>query len=321
MTRKIKKSEQKEIDIKRREALITLWKLKEKLGIANKYHANDIIINSDKMRFLVDNYRKISNEEMAKKIGFKSIHSLTQWLNIFNLNTVYVDEYEYCFNELYNILSGCNPNNYTLSYVIEKHGCPIYRKDGNSLKMINLLEFYEWLNDHRKIMNLHSYEVGSLPVEPDWFLEKVNADKRAYEYVYKRKWTESEDNRLKQMISEKKTYKEITTELKRTGSAVKRRCYDLKISKPRRVPQRYWTAEELALVKDLWLKGYEPCIIAEELSKLPPTMNFINLPKDKRYLKLKTMYARSGEGRSDREVTSILERYEYFGAPREKFNV
>ena len=44
-------------------------------------------------------------------------------------------------------------------------------------------------------------------------------------------------------------------------------------------------------LKILWLKGYEPCIIAEKI------------------------------GRSDREIISYLERFKYFDVPPQKFNL
>ena len=76
---------------------------------------------------------------------------------------------------------------------------------------------------------------------------------------------------------------EISQILKRTASAIKRRCRDLKIPKPKRVKNRFWTDEELNTLKDLWFKGYQPVIIAEELN------------------------------RHSRQITSMLERQNYFG--------
>lgn len=320
MGRKYKDQKQKIIDDAMREALINLTKIKEKLG--HKCRNGKPLIPSDKLRFIVDNHNKMTRVEISEKLGL-NVHQLSHILTKLNLKTVYMDKYEYAFNELYNTLTGYMPNAYTLQYILEKYGCPIYRKNGNRLKMINLLQFYDWYSKHIKIINLCNYKIGSLPQEPDWFLEKADADKRAYEYIYKRKWTEAEDAKLKQMVTDRHTYKEICFALKRTGSAIKRRCYDLKINKPRRVSPRYWRKREISTVKELWLKGYEPCIIAEEISK--PTFtdikktDFANLPKNERCLNLKQMYCRQGEGRSDREVISVLERYKYFGMQPEKF--
>ena len=80
--------------------------------------------------------------------------------------------------------------------------------------------------------------------------------------------------------------------LKNSNAPARRRCYDLNLPKPKRLPPKLWSRYELKKLKDLWLEGYEPILIAEEL-----------------------------RNRSDRMIIAMLERFEYFGQPPEKFNM
>lgn len=240
----------------------------------------------EKVKYIIENFRTKSIEEISKKTGYNHF-TIKIYAREYGLNSLFLKENEMTFNSFFYMITSkqCN-SKYTIDLLL-KHGIPIYKQ--NNWNIINLNEFFEWYKKHIKLIRVNFYKEGSLPIEPNWFLEKVGADKRAVEYTYKRKWSEKEDLLLKQFVKERKTYKEISFILKRTGPAIKRRCFDLKIDKPKRNNRKYWTDKQVTKLKELWLKGYEPCIIAEEID------------------------------RGDREIISYLERFNYFGLRPEKF--
>lgn len=248
-------------------------------------------LSKEQMQFIIDNFNKMSREEIAKHLNIK-VGLVGNYVAKLNLANVYFEDNEYTYNELLNILLG-DIHKYATNEMFDimvRSGFPYYMK--GKWKIVNLDDFYSWYKDHLKAIFIPRYKTGSLPNEPDWFVEKHEADKRAVAYMYKRPYTEEDKKLIKKLVNEGKTYMECSRILKRTGSAIKRLCYDLGINKPKRTKLKPWTEEQINKMKDLWLKGYEPCIISEEI------------------------------GRSDREIQSYLERKDirYFGKPPVKFS-
>lgn len=286
MTLTIKDIELKEHDKLLRNSLVTINAIKNKIGdirCSNGF----IILSNENLLYLTENYKKVPLEVISKKIGRKP-NTIVNIARKLKLTSLYGDDNTYTIFGLYKKLGLPLTNSYQFN-LYRKFDLPVYEQNG--FNVIGLQEFYAWFEQHRTLMSLHNYVIGALPDEPDWFLDKVQHDKRAFVYTYKRKWTASEDNLLNQLIKQRKTYAEISKILKRTGNSIKRRCYDLKIGKPRRTPPKAWTVEQIETIRTLWLKGYHVCIIAEEI------------------------------GRSDREIQAYLERKDvrYFGKAPLKF--
>ena len=269
-----------------RNALVTINVIKNKIGDI-KCSNGVIILSNENLLYLIENYKKLPSEVISKKIGRKP-NTIVNIARKLKLTSFYADDNTYTIFNLYKMLGLPLTNSYQFG-LYKKFDLPVYKQNG--FNIIRLQEFYAWLEQHKTLISLHNYIVGTLPNEPDWFLDKVQHDKRAFVYTYKRQWTADEDSLLKQLVKERKTYVEISNILKRTSNAIKRRCYDLKIDKPRRTPPKTWTAEQIETMRVLWLKGYHVCIIAEEI------------------------------GRSDREIQAYLERKDirYFGQPPLKF--
>ena len=269
-----------------RNALVAINAIKNKIG-DTKCCNGTIILSNENLLYLIENYKKLPLEVISKKIGRKP-NTIVKIAHKLKLTSLYADNDDYTLFDLYKKLGVPLTNSYQFG-LYKKFGHPV--REQNSFYLVHLFDFYNWLEQHRTLISLHNYTVGTLPNEPDWFLDKVQHDKRAFVYTYKRQWDENEDNLLKQLVKERKTYAEISRILKRTGNSIKRRCYDLKIDKPRRTPPKAWTTNQIETMRALWLKGYHICIIAEEI------------------------------GRSDREVQAYLERKDicYFGQPPLKF--
>lgn len=279
----VKNKRYKAIDDKIRKSKIQLILLKDK--IRKHKGLKERSLSEECLNFLIQNYGKLSNEEIAEKIG-RAVTTTNYIAKDLLLSYIYIDDDEMLLYQFWIALTGTYCDSYQ-QYLAKKWGLPI-RKERN-WQIISLNKFFKWYKNHIKLINCWHYNKGDFPIEPDWFLEKVEADKRADAYMYKRLWTKEEDKRLLDLVNQGKGYKEISFALKRTGNSIKRRCYDLGYPKPKKQPPKLWTETEMEKLKELWLKGYQPCIIAEELDK------------------------------SDRQVVSVLERYQYFGIPPQKF--
>ena len=240
-----------------------------------------------KLKYIADNFYEKSLTELSEFLCLGKV-TISQYARELGLTTLYLSPEDIPLCSLMILLTGKYTNSYVL-YLIRKFNIPIIRENKKMPYIINIQNFYAWYHAHLKLIRLDKYEIGTLPDEPGWFVEKAKADKRAAEYTYKRHWTQKEDNLLKSLVENRATYFECSKILKRTGNAIKRRCYDLAINKPKRTPPVLWADEQIAELRKLWFSGYEPCVIAEEI------------------------------GRSDREITGILERYKYFGEPPQKY--
>lgn len=263
-----------------------LYELNEKKGdiISRNGHLRT---PSKKLKYIYDNYGKLPLAEISKNTGL-AINTIQTYVSGTPLTCFYLKKDEIGFNKLINILTGRNSDIHLFKLVLTRYDFPVFKHD-NSPYIVNLNEFYKWIKVHPRIIMLHNYEKGSLDGAPEWLDNKAAADKIAFQYIFKRKWTAAEDVKLTELVNNGAGYKECSVTLKRTGSAIKRRCYDLKIKKPKRNHWRYWSKAEQQQLKELWLKGYYPAAIMEMMN------------------------------RSDREIISYLERFDYFGVKPEKF--
>ena len=287
MAFRVKYGADKETDRKMAREEIALRALDGKIKIKQGKRIN--YIKEKEYFFILDNYKKMPIEKIAKTLG-KTVNTIKGIAGYFNLNCVYLENDEIIYNQFIKLLCCDNSDSYQ-EFILKRYGAPIYKK--NNWKVINIPQFLSWLEEHKKLLNLHNYELGSLgKYEQPWIRKKAILDKLAWEYLNKRSWSDDDDAWLEIMVKEGMTYEQISKKLKRTGSAIKRRCYDLNLPKPKRLPPKLWSRYELKKLKDLWLEGYEPILIAEKL-----------------------------RNRSDRMIISMLERFEYFGQPPEKFNM
>ena len=252
------------------------------LEIANKlkfkFKNGKKLYDAEKVRYIVDNYGIIPDTEIAKNVKM-NIFTVRQILKDYGKTIKYIGENSITFCTLYKILFNGTSNDYIIN-LFKKFGCPV--SEGFPVT-VDLFEFFAWAGNHKQLLFCPKYKEGSLPVQPEWFLKKVEYDKRAFCYTYRRPWSESDDKILKNMVEYGCGFNEISIKLKRTGNAIKRRCYDLKIEHPKRNKRRLWTVNELETVKTMWLAGALPCVIAEEID------------------------------RNHREIQGTLERYKYFG--------
>lgn len=244
------------------------------------------------------NWGKLSKAEIAKMLN-RSVAAVKCKSHRIGLREYFVYSEEITLNQLGHILFKRNIDSYTIG-IWTRYKMPFKKVitcENDDMKVITIADFLEWLEQNKKVINLSNTEQGCFGVdEPDWLIEKRIADKKAAAYgPHNKVWTPEEDEKLKELVeSQKYGYREISIILKRTEGALKRRMLDLKLEKrpPKAYNHNMWKDEEIQIVKDLWLKGYQSCIISEYLPN-----------------------------RSALAVNGILERHKYFGDPPLKYKL
>ena len=248
----------------------------------------------EEYQFLKDNWGKLSKKEIAEKLK-RSLNTVNVKACRIGLKDYFIYSEEITLNNLHKMIYHRDSDSYTV-YVWQSYQMPIKStkpcKDA-TYKTIKIADFLSWFEQNKRVINLCLSDEGCFGVdEPDWLKEKRNADKRAAAYgPHNRKWTAEETNTLIKMVnSQKYGYREISIALKRTEGAIKRRMLDIKLEKRPIKAENHnkWKQEEIDKLRDLWLKGYQSCIIAE----------YIN--------------------RSALSINGMLERHQYFGDPPRK---
>lgn len=252
----------------------------------------------EEYEFLKSNWGKLSKKEIAEHLN-RSISAVSCKADRIGLKDYFIYSASITLNELHWLLTnGSDLDTYTVG-IWQRYGMPFDNTITNSkiaYRTIKIDNFLKWFENNKKVIDLSKTQEGFLGVtEPDWLKEKRIADKKASVYgPHNKQWTKEEDLRLTELVnSQKYGYREISIILKRTEGALKRRMLDIKLEKrpPKADNHIPWTQEELNTVKDLWLKGYQSCVIAE----------YIN--------------------RSALAINGLLERYKYFDDPPLKYKL
>lgn len=249
------------------------------------------------MQFLVDNWGKLSHKELAEKLD-RSVNSIKYRASILGLKNYFLYSEEITLNRLSQIIFGRTIDSYSIG-IWERYGMPFKKtiaSDELEYKTIKIEDFITWFKKNKRVIDLSRTKEGCFGIkEPNWLKEKRRADKKAAAYgPHNRVWTEEEDKLLTQLVDEQILgYREISIRLKRTEGSLKRRMLDLGLTKRpvRKPPHSPWSEEQIKIVKNLWLKGYQSCIIAEYVDK------------------------------SALAINGILERYKYFGDPPLKYKL
>lgn len=250
----------------------------------------------EEFRFLKDNWGKMSKKEIAEALN-RSMASVGVKAHRIGLKNYYVYSEEITLNQLHRIIYKANMHSSDVGAVWESYQMPFDRTIAcktAAFRTIKISDFLQWLEQNKRVINLYLTEEGCFGVdEPEWLKEKRIADKKAAEYgPHNREWTAEEEAKLIELVnSQKYGYRDISIALKRTEGAIKRRMLKLKLKKRplREGTHNMWKDAEIQTVRDLWLKGYQSCIIAEYLP-----------------------------GRSALSINGLLERYKYFGDPPRK---
>ena len=255
----------------------------------------------EELDFIVENWGKVTPYEMMQKFKvtksqlIKQIHELglKNWL----LYSKYITLCNlFGFKDSKRSKSKNTYSNFQwYSRFLKMYNAPIEKVsvwNVRSVTVIELDKFYEWFKDKIHLMDFYYTDVKFFKNAPEWFKEKLKADSMAYEYCKKRLWTKEEEEKIVEMINAGCGYREISIALKRTGGALKRHFTDIKLKiRPKKAyNQIEWTQEEIDKLKDLYLKGYKPCVIQEYMD------------------------------RSDLAINAILERYDYFGQQFMRFS-
>lgn len=231
----------------------------------------------EELKYLIENIHKKSLNKIAKKLNRTPIAIKLKLTRIKYTKRVYKQE-EITFADFTKIL-GYSYDSSDLRNRLKREGFPFskFKIINKEITMVNLQSFLRWFKTHLHLLDISKTKNGDFnAIEPEWLIEKRKADKLAAEYMGKRKWTPAEDRRLIDLLKQYHYgYRNISIRLKRSEGAIKRRMCDLQLKERplRESSHEKWTEEQIKIVKDLYLKGYKSCIIAEYVPKSALAIN------------------------------------------------
>ena len=222
---------------------------------------------TEEISFLQDSWGTKPIDSIAKQLNRSPI-SIQRKANRLNLGA-WLDSGDYItLNQLWKTLGLGNGNGYRKISWIEKRAFPIKYKRSTKRRtqIVFIKDFWKWAEDNLDILDLSKLEPLSLGEEPKWVDSKRINDRMKHIQVQNTSWTTYEDNKLLDMLkSYRYTTKQIANYLHRTEQAVLQRINKLNVPY-RPIPEskhNKWTDEEVTILKDKLLQGYNYVHITE----------------------------------------------------------
>ena len=195
----------------------------------------------------------------AQRLGLGSKLQAGEWVTVCQLRQA---------------LLGTQTNNgggYYLTSWVKNRGFPVKKRrvDKNSFSVVFLDEFWEWAKRNQSFLDFSRFEPLALGEEPAWVSAKR---KRDFEARCQRKttpWTSVDDFRLRHLVATGKTYDEVSRALCRSAGAIAKRCRDIGIGYPKRIPSHAapWTRKQYWRLRELILEGKPWVFISQAIGK------------------------------------------------------
>lgn len=136
---------------------------------------------------------------------------------------------------------------------------------------IYLKDFWDFVKENEKSINWYKFKHGSLCGEPDWVEDLRKKNCKYYSKKSNTDWTKEEDSILKMYWDFGKSAEFISTVLKRSPGAVKRRAITIDL-KPRHIKLRFREIED-KMILEMKSLGKSEAYIAEELGRNVSSVN------------------------------------------------
>lgn len=223
----------------------------------------------EELDYLQDSWGTVSIKGIANHLG-RSINAVKLKSQRIGLGDPFLHFDGITVNQL---ALATNTSYSTIKYWINERGFPAKKKLMAIEKRVLIVryeDFWEWAEDHKRLIDFSRIEPNMLGPESDWVKIKRSADILNRNKPHNEPWSEEDDNTLVKMVNSfSYTYPEISKSLKRTEAAVKRRLWDLNIkAKPVRLDNHIkWTEQEVKQLVDLFDKGYGLETIADRIGK------------------------------------------------------
>ena len=181
------------------------------------------------------------------------------------------------FNQLLGIILGrkeTSGGTYSYSYYrFKRLGLPLHRVrvDKDRWLMVDVNEFWKWAEQHQAELDFSRFEENALGEEPHWAKRKRRIDlyNRAMQQPKKTRWTEWEIAHMKAMLQHGATYEDLSRELQRTASAIRRKIYDLYLPRPVEAKIVKWPEGEMRWLARMTERGFNIDFCARQLGRSP----------------------------------------------------
>lgn len=234
--------------------------------------------------FLIENWGVLSIPQIANKLN-KTEKAISMKKHRLKLGP-FIENGDYISgNELFKTLGYSNPRSVLNKTIWKDNGFPMFNKKINTkrVKCVNVNKFWLWAKKNQDLLDFSGYTQYALGKEPKWVNEKRIKDRQKRKYI-ESKWTQKEDEYLIFLVNQfKYTCKEISDKLNRSENAIHHRLSVLKVmARPLSESKKRWSKDEIKILKDLILEGYNYEEISNKLSRS------INSIKTKVYYLCKT---------------------------------
>ncbi len=129
----------------------------------------------------------------------------------------------------------------------------------NSFRMVDIAEFWEFIEKHREFFDFSKLEENSFGIEPEWVKKQRSEDfrRKAIKTQHYSSWTEKDEKELLRLVRLKEySYAEIAKRLMRSENAIRRRLHILKEKeRPFSNASRKWTEEDLKTIDSMLRAG------------------------------------------------------------------
>lgn len=224
----------------------------------------------EELELLSDNWGTVSIVTIARKLD-RTEGAVINKARRIGLGP-FLDSSQYVsWNQLLRALGYKNSSYKTISW-IENRDFPIRTKRVKdcSFKVVDIDEFWEWAEQNKAFIDFSRFEEFALGKEPEWVKEKRWHDINRNRKYITTPWTITEDEKLKYLVNQYKYYySDISRMMRRTESAIQRRCNDLGLKgRPlRRSPHSKWENWQLEMLDELIDLGYSYEYMSEEIGK------------------------------------------------------
>lgn len=211
----------------------------------------------DEVAYLEEKYGTIPIDTIAKKLN-RTVSAVIQKAYKIGAGSFLENGDYISLNQLI-VSLGLDSNNYHYRQRWINNGLPVKRKRVLKGKyyVVELHEFWKWLEVHQDLVDLSNMEENILGIEPEWVKVKRSNDYAKFNNSYKR-WTDADIAQLKQlMMQQRYTYSDIAEKMGRSTIGIMNKAKKLGIRMRIRT-EAYsfgWTDQEERELEDMIYSG------------------------------------------------------------------
>lgn len=228
--------------------------------------------------YLAENWGVMSLPQLSKKLE-RTIPGIKRRRSRLNLGPFLKGSDYITLRELFDTLGYtgyCDSSSPNSIKAWMKRDFPILTKtiESKKVKCVHIKNFWKWAEDNQVFLDFSKFDRLMLGKEPDWVEPKRNRDRMNQVEIskYNREWTQKDEEYLFFLVNEYKySCYEIAQRLCRTEDGILQKVKRMNTkARPIKKEMEFWTDNEICILNNLILKGYDYMSIARVIKKKSP---------------------------------------------------